>query len=194
MQKKRRTIRNKRRLLTKKIINLLNSGAIVILPTDTVYGIFCRALNKNAVKRIYKIKGRDFSKPLQIFLSDKNQIKKYCSLNDMKFRYINKYLPGPYTLIFKLNKSCPEKFSFLKNTIGIRVINNVLLNNVIKKTGPLAATSANVSGDKTPVFFEDISEKIKNKADFLLKNDRCIKGRSSTVIDLTGDRLKILRK
>ena len=107
MQKKRRTIRNKRRLLTKKIINLLNSGAIVILPTDTVYGIFCRALNKNAVKRIYKIKGRDFSKPLQIFLSDKNQIKK---------REENiTLMPGLYwhidkNFIYIRNRSVDDKF------------------------------------------------------------------------------------
>ena len=180
--------------MTKKIIKLLLSGGIVILPTDTVYGIFCSALNKQAVNKIYKIKGRNFNKPLQVFFSDKNQIKKYCKLNSTQIKYIKKYLPGPYTFVLKLKKTAKKTFSFLKNTIGIRIIKYNLLNNIIKKTGPLAATSANISGKKTPVFFDDISKMLKNKVDFALKNDRFIKGNPSTVIDLTRNSLNVLRK
>ncbi len=176
------------------IIELLNSGGVVILPTDTVYGFFCSALNQFAVKRIYKIKGRDFSKPLQVFLCDKKQIKEYCYLNKKQIKYINKYLPGPYTLILKLRKTSRKLFPFLKETAGIRIIKSSFLNDIIKKTGPLAATSANISGKKTPVFFDDISKIILKKVDFALKNDRFIKGKPSTVIDLTRNSLNIIRK
>lgn len=180
--------------MIKKIIKLLNSGAVIILPTDTVYGIFCSAFNKSAVRKIYKIKGRDFSKPLQVFLAGKNQIKQYCDLNNNQIKYINKYLPGPYTLIFNLKDSAKRLFSFLKDTIGIRIIKYGYLKYIIKETGPLAATSANLSGTKTPVLFSDIPQKILKNADFALENNKIIKGKASSIIDLTRDSIKIIRQ
>lgn len=177
----------------KKAVNLLLKGEVVILPTDTVYGLFGRAFDKNAGKKIYRIKGRDFVKPLQVFLSKKSDIFKYCQVNEKQKKYIDKYLPGPYTLILKLKKNQKKLFCFLKDTIGIRIIKNKLLNEIIKKTGPLAASSANFSGQPTPVKFKDINKNIVKKV-FFIKNDKFVKGKSSTVIDITGEEIKIIRK
>jgi L-threonylcarbamoyladenylate synthase len=177
-----------------KIIDLLNQGKVVILPTDTVYGLFCKASDINAVKKIYKIKGRDFSKPLQVFFSNKKDIYKYCELNIKQKKYICKYLPGPYTFILKIKHRYKSLFPFLKETIGVRLIKYKFLNNIIKNTGPLAATSANISGEKTPVKFDDISKKILKKVSFFIKDDSLVSGKSSKVIDLTGDKILILRK
>jgi len=178
----------------KKIIKIIKSGGVVILPTDTVYGIFCSAFDKKEVKKIYKIKGRDFSKPLQVFFSEKKSLKKYCVFNKKQKIFLNKHLPGPYTLIFKLKPQIKKLFSFLQDTIGVRIIKSRFLNQIIKYTGILAATSANISGDKTPVLFNDISKSIIKKVDYFIIDDNLIKGKPSKVIDLTDNKMKILRK
>ncbi|MCX8092901.1 MAG: L-threonylcarbamoyladenylate synthase [Candidatus Goldbacteria bacterium] len=176
-----------------EVIKKLKKGEVIILPTDTVYGLFCRAFDKQAVKKIYKIKGRDFSKPLQVFLSKKTEIFKYCKLNNRQKKYINKYLPGPYTLILELRDKYKKFFSFLKDTIGVRIIKYKLLNEIIKKTGPLAATSANLSGEPTPVKYNDIHPVLLEKL-FAFQDDSIVRGKASQVIDLTGEKLVILRK
>ncbi len=178
-----------------KIIDILNKGGVVILPTDTVYGIFAISDNEKAINKIYKIKKRDYKKPLQIFLPDKKAIKKYAIVNKHNEKYINNFLPGKYTLIFKIRKTFKRKFKFIKgDTIGIRVIKYKLLNDILKKIKkPLAATSANLSGDKTPVKFRDINKEILNRVDFFIKNDDIVSGTASSVIDVKGKEIKILR-
>jgi L-threonylcarbamoyladenylate synthase len=180
--------------IIKEIIQILNNGGVVILPTDTVYGLFCRADNKRAVKNIYKIKGRDFKKPLQVFLPDVVSIARYVMLDKEKQIFVKKHLPGPYTIILKLRTVMKKRFSFLRaGTIGIRVVNIRFLKKILGSTGPLAATSANLSGGKTPVKFDDISWELRSKAGICLINDRIVKGRSSKVIDITGKKPEILR-
>jgi len=178
----------------KEIIQILNNGGVVILPTDTVYGFFCRANNKQAVKKIYKIKGRDFKRPLQVFLPGAGSIARYAVLDKGKRGFIKKHLPGPYTIILNLRATMKKRFVFLKaGTIGIRVVKIPFLKKILRSTGPLAATSANLSGGKTPVKFDDISWELRSKAGICLINDRIVKGTSSRVIDLTGKKPEILR-
>ncbi len=132
----------------KDITAALKKGGVVILPTDTVYGIFCSALSKKGVSAVYKIKGRDNKKPLQVFLSDVSSIHEYAEITPAQEIQIGKMLPGPYTLILKLNPSHKRTFSFLKTgTIGVRVIKSDVLSSILKEmASPLAATSANISG------------------------------------------------
>ncbi len=177
------------------IVNILNRGGIVILPTDTVYGIFALSDNKKAINKIYDIKKRDYKKPLQIFLPDIKSIKKYAIINKNNKKYIDKFLPGKYTLIFKIRKKNKKKFIFLKDdTIGIRVIKYRVLNEILKKLNkPLAATSANFSGDKTPCKFSEINKKIIESVDYFLKDDSVVSGKPSRVIDVSGKEIKVLR-
>ncbi len=181
--------------MIEKIVKILNNGGVVVLPTDTVYGIFAISDNKKAIKKIYEIKKRYYKKPLQIFLQDKKLIKKYAIVNKYNEKYINKFLPGKYTLILKIRKIFKKKFKFLKcDTIGIRVIKYKLLNDILKKiNSPLVATSANFSGDKTPVKFQDINKEILSKVGFYVKNDKIVSGIPSRVINVTGKEIKILR-
>lgn len=175
----------------KDIIQIMNSGGVAILPTDTVYGLFCRAGDKKAVKQIYEMKGRDFKKPLQVFFPDIKTVGKYAETGG---KQIEKYLPGPYTLVLKLKFSMKRRFSFLKaGTVGARVIRSKLMAQILKKTGPLAATSANMSGGRTPVKFNDIPWELRSKAGICLINNRLVKGRASRVIAFSGEKPEILR-
>ncbi len=178
-----------------EIPEIFNNHGVVILPTDTVYGIFAKATDKKAINKIFKIKKRNKKKPLQVFLPDIKSIKKYANVNFSSSVKLKKLLPGPYTVILKLNPKYKKTFTFLSaGTIGIRVIRYSLLNRIMKKVGaPVAATSANVSGKKTPVLFRNIEKKLIKLCDGYVINDNIVKGKASAVIDLTGKGIKILR-
>jgi L-threonylcarbamoyladenylate synthase len=178
----------------KEIITSLNHGGVVIMPADTVYGLFCRAGDAKAVKQIYKIKGRDYEKPLQVFLPDVKSITKYAAVNPAKKKLVKKYLPGAYTLILKLKAGSKKKFAFLKTgTIGIRVIKSKILGPILLKTGPLAATSANISGAKPPVKFKDIPFELRSRVELSVICDRAVKGKPSKVVDITRQKTIVLR-
>jgi L-threonylcarbamoyladenylate synthase len=172
----------------------LNRGGVVIMPADTVYGLFCAASDKKAVKNIYKIKGRNFKKPLQVFFPDIKSVLKYAFVSPAQLKLVKKHLPGAYTLILKLKPAAKKKFTFLKTgTIGVRVIKSKILNALLAVTGPLAATSANISGDKTPVKFDDIPFELRSRVKLSVICDTAVGGKASSVLDLTGDKPVVLR-
>ncbi|HNZ30260.1 MAG TPA: L-threonylcarbamoyladenylate synthase, partial [Candidatus Goldiibacteriota bacterium] len=136
--------------------DIIKKGGIAILPTDTVYGFFCLADNKKAVKKIYCLKGRDFSKPLQVFVASLKEIKKIAVIGTGHKAFLEEKLPGPYTLIFKAKPAGVEKMKFINKTVGVRVVDSAVINGIIAcLKAPLAATSANFSGAATPVKFKD---------------------------------------
>jgi len=170
--------------ISEAVSGIINEGGVALLPTDTVYGLFVKALDKEAVKQVYAMKGRDFNKPLQVFFSSVDEIKKYALLSGKTEKKVRAMLPGPYTVILKLKAAKKNTFSFLGNgTIGARVVKVKCVNEVIKKCGPLAATSANVSGAGSPVKFKDIDPAIAGQCDITIKDDKIITGRASTIVD-----------
>lgn len=179
----------------RKAVEILEKDGVCIFPTDTVYGLFCSAYNKRAVSKVYGIKGRSKRKPLQLFLADKNEIFKYASASTSLKTKIKKMLPGPYTVILKLKPEYSRSFSFLKTgTAGFRVIKSPFIKSVIESLGsPVAATSANISGHKTPVKFRDIEAEVAQKAGLAVKDDKQVSGIPSKVVDFTAKRMKVLR-
>ncbi len=172
---------------------ILNDGGLVILPAGTVYGIFCRADEDAAVRRIYAIKSRDEKKPLQVFLDSVRGISKYAFLGKNKQKKISEFLPGPFTVILKSKKTLPALAG--GDTIGIRVIKGPFINSIIKKVkAPLAATSANISGKKTPAKFRDIPKTVLNSVDYAYKKDTSVTGKPSGIIDLTGEEVRVLKR
>lgn len=167
----------------KKAIEIINSGGVIIFPTETVYGIGCSIKSKDGIKRIYKIKGRDKKKPLQVLISDIKQLDGLVSrISTQAHTLIDKYWPGPLTIIFK-NKSG-------NGTIGVRMPDHKVALKLIGACGPLYATSANTSGDSPPVCAKDVTV----EADLLLDGGDCTIKESSTVIDASTDHLKVIRK
>jgi len=142
-----------------KAVNVLASGGIVVMPTDTVYGLACDAANQSAVDRIYKIKERDKSSTLAVLVGGIEDIYDYAEVGDMEKKYIEEFLPGPVTVILKAKESFRDKFS--SNTInpnggvGFRVVNFKCVEMIAKNFGqPIALTSANKS--KAGSFVPDV--------------------------------------
>jgi L-threonylcarbamoyladenylate synthase len=176
------------------IAKVLREGGVAVLPAGTVYGLFADATNKKAVNRIYRIKGREFNKPLQVFFPDMESVRKIAEINGRQEKYLKDKLPGPYTIILKLKENAAKKFHFLKGTIGVRIIKSAVLDRIFKAlNSPLAATSANISGMPTPVSSGDIDRRIIKKSDIFFRSDKTISGKASSVIDLT-DGIRLIRR
>lgn len=162
------------------------SGKIFIYPTDTIYGIGCNALNEESVKKIKELKGRDKDKPLSIIAPSKEWI---IENTKTEREFIDKYLPGPYTLI--VEKKDPD---FLKEaspseTIGVRIPNHSFTLLIKQAEVPFITTSVNLSGEKPITSIKEIDQNILDKVDSIV-DDGILSGNPSTIILPNGEELK----
>lgn len=170
----------------KKIIDLIKSGAIFIYPTDTIYGLGCNALLPKSIQKIKQIKSRDKDKPLSIIAPSKEWILENTFASK---ELIDKYLPGPFTLILK--KKDPAFLSYVSQseTIGIRIPLQDFTN-IIQKAGvPFITTSVNHSGEKFATSVEEIKKEIIDCVDVVI-NIGLLNGNPSTIILPDGSQIK----
>ena len=162
---------------TKELIEIVLEGKIFIYPTDTIYGIGCNALDKKAVEKIKEIKKRDKDKPLSVIAPSIDWIKKSCFV-DVD---LNKYLPGPYTLILKKkNAEFLKQVSSLK-TLGIRIPDCKFTKQIQKSGVPFITTSVNLSGEPQIKKISEIPKEILEKVDVVVDAGE-LNGRASTLI------------
>lgn len=177
-----------------KLRTILENGGAVVLPTETVYGLFAQALNEDAVNRVYQLKQRPRDKAMNLNVSNLNDIY-FFSQNPPYFleKLYNRFMPGPLTIILKANKNVPFWVNSGLDTVGFRLPNHEKTLRLIAETGPLIGPSANVSGQESGTEFTKLlsqfSEKLEGIAD-----DEALTGIDSTILDLSGDKAKILRQ
>lgn len=174
---------------------VIKEGGLVAFPTETVYGLGADALNEEAVKKIYRAKGRPSDNPMICHIS---------SIDDMSFladdvnakaeKLMRLFSPGPITVIVRKSEAVPLVTSGGLDTVGVRLPDNDIARALIKEAGvPIAAPSANLSGKPSPTKVEHVVEDMDGKVDVILKGEDCRVGIESTVIDTTGKELMILR-
>lgn len=158
----------------KKAVKILKQGGVVIFPTETVYGIGCAWDDQKAIDRICEIKKRPKGKPLQILIADKKQLDDLGAIITKEAeKAIDKTWPGPLTIIVQTRHG---------KSLGIRMPNHPIPLQIIKELGkPLAATSANLSGEPAPASFDQITI----KADFAIDSGTCKIKTASAIIDFT---------
>ncbi|HFI0255128.1 TPA: L-threonylcarbamoyladenylate synthase [Streptococcus suis] len=177
-----------------KLRTILESGGAVVLPTETVYGLFAQALNEDAVNRVYQLKQRPRDKAMNLNVSNLNDIY-FFSQNPPFFleKLYNRFMPGPLTIILKANKNVPFWVNSGLDTVGFRLPNHEKTLRLITETGPLIGPSANVSGQESGTEFTKLlsqfSEKLEGVAD-----DSALTGIDSTILDLSGPKARILRQ
>ena len=171
---------------------LINDGEIIIYPTDTLYGFGVDATNRNAINNLNLLKKRE--QMYSIILNSIYDIDNFAFINENKLDYINKILPGPYTVILKSKKSSLSKLVNMNSgTIGIRIPKSNFILDVVKKVNkPIVTTSVNIHGQKS---IENVieMEKVFPKIN-IFKEDLATNSYGSTIIDLTKNDPKILRK
>ena len=174
----------------------LEASGVVLLPTETVYGLACRAEDARAVQKIYAIKGRSFQKPLAVCVRDLETAQRFGEFSAAATRLAEKYWPGSLTIITEakpnldIDPKCQSK-SAETTTIAFRCPEADWLTHL---DGPLALTSANRSGEKDCVSYDAAISKLGAEIDASLKTDMSLSGLPSTIILAIGDDINILRQ
>jgi tRNA threonylcarbamoyl adenosine modification protein (Sua5/YciO/YrdC/YwlC family) len=179
----------------RKAAEVLTSGGIVIYPTDTVYGIGCSVENKDAIERIHLIKGQRTDKPFSFVCSDLKHISEYAHVSNAAFKIMKHLIPGPYTFILPAArmKHLPKILVSKRKTVGIRVPDSPIALTLVRELGhPILSTSA--TGDKGEMLKdpERIAGRYQNVVELILDGGVLVSD-PSTVLDLTGDRAKVVR-
>jgi len=166
---------------------LLKDGGIVAFPTETVYGLGADASNAKAVERIYEIKGRPGSKPLTLHISDRTMIALAgCPITDEARRLIDRFWPGPLTLIVRSKDSKNIGFRMPDHAVALRLIEAV--------RSPIVGPSANLSGQRPPVTPQEVMKVFNGVIDAVLDSGPTEIGVESTVVDITVTPPRIIRE
>ena len=179
----------------KKQAKLLREGKTVIFPTETVYGLGANALDENAVKKIYEAKGRPSDNPLIVHIYDKSEVYGLAQgISDKAEVIMNKFWPGPITIILNKKNIVPYTTSGGLDTVAIRMPSHKIAREIIKQAGvPIAAPSANISGRPSPTKEKHVYEEMNGRVNGIVLGGDSDFGLESTVLDLTGDTPMILR-
>jgi len=175
------------------VLKTIKNGGIVVIPTDTVYGIGCDPYNQEAIKTIYKIKGREKTKHLPVLGYSKEEIAKIAFFDELSKKIANKFWPGPVTLILKVKEKEIANSLNLESKIAVRVPNHPCALSLLKECKLLVGTSANPSG--LPPFKDsmDIPHKFSDYG-VLLDAGKISNPGESTIVEVIGSELRIIRK
>lgn len=179
----------------KKQAELLKEGKTVIFPTETVYGLGANALDENAVKKIYEAKGRPSDNPLIVHIYDRKEVRDLAKdINNKAEIVMDKFWPGPITIILNKKDIVPNTTSGGLDTVAIRMPSHKIARELIKQSGlPIAAPSANISGRPSPTKGNHVKEEMDGRVSGIVLGGNCDFGLESTVLDLTGEVPMILR-
>ena len=177
------------------VVKALVRGELVVFPTETVYGIGADVFNIEAVKNIYKAKGRPSDNPLIAHVSDVEMLEKCVSkISDVERKLINAFMPGPFTLILEKSEIIPNEVTANLNTVAIRMPSDKIARKIISEFGrPIAAPSANVSGKPSGTRIEDIRNELEDKVFVLIDGGNTDIGLESTVVKVIDGVPRILR-
>ena len=178
--------------VVEEVAAVIFGGGTVIFPTDTVYGIGCDPMRSQSVERIYALKERAREKPLSLHLASAAEVLEYAP-DDARLRaFARRFLPGPVTLVIKRPRWIDERVSGGLPSIGMRVPDHALCLALLERCGPLAATSANHSG-AAAFIGEGVADALP-EADLFVDAGPTPLRAESTVIDLTGENVRLIRE
>jgi len=174
---------------------VLRSGGLVAFPTETVYGLGANGLDGEAVQKIFEAKGRPADNPLILHISDLRQIEEVaCRVPELAWRLIDRFWPGPLTVILLRSRKVPDAVTAGLDTVGVRMPDNdIALAFLAACEVPVAAPSANISGRPSPTSVQDVIEDLDGRVDCIIDGGNCEVGIESTVLDLTSPRPTLLR-
>ncbi|MFN3826708.1 MAG: L-threonylcarbamoyladenylate synthase [Micavibrio sp.] len=174
----------------------LKAGELVALPTETVYGLGANALDGESVARIFAAKGRPSFNPVIVHVPDQHEALRYVDMDDKARLVASVFWPGPLTMILPRRKDCPisELCSAGLPTLAIRVPAHPVAQELLRFSGlPIAAPSANISGQVSATTPQHVADGLKGKVAMILAAGPCAVGLESTVLDMSGDQPVVLR-
>ena len=177
-----------------KIEKTLEAGGAVVLPTETVYGLFAQALNEEAVERVYELKQRPRDKALNLNVASLEEIYAFSKHQPSYLEQLYQaFLPGPLTIILQADDQVPAWINSGMETVGFRIPNHPVTLDLIRKYGPLIGPSANLSGKASGTSFQQIMMDFQEEVSGV-EDDAALTGQDSTILDLSGEKVLILRQ
>lgn len=175
-------------------VEFLRSGQLVAFPTDTVYGVGALAFEAGAVEALFAAKARVLEKAIPILIAEPEELERIAlTVPEMAWRLAARFWPGPLTLVVPKRPDLPAALSALP-TVGVRVPDHPLARALLRLSGPLAVTSANLSGQASPCTAEEVLAQLGGRIALILDGGRTPGGRPSTVVDCTAAEPLILRE
>jgi L-threonylcarbamoyladenylate synthase len=175
-------------------LQTLESGGLLAFPTDTVYGLAARVSDPTGIDRLYAVKGRDSAKAIPVLLSSPDDLPQATAEMSITARRLaQRFWPGPLTLVVPRHPDLPENLSNLP-TIGVRMPDHPVALALMRRSGPLAVTSANRSGGENTCTAQEVQAQLDGRIELILDGGQTPGGMPSTVVDCTGQQLVILRQ
>ena len=182
--------------MLEKAAELIKQGKIIVFPTETVYGIGTNGLDLKAVKRLYEVKQRPLDKPISLLVANMemvNQIAK--DITEIEYKIMDKFFPGPLTIILKKKDIVPDVLTAGQNTVGVRMSSNEITRKLVEIAGvPIAAPSANISGEPSGTNLQNTKKYFEDNVDFYIDGGECEIGLSSTIVQVIDGKPQILRQ
>ena len=175
---------------------VLQGGGVIVVPTETVYGLGADAFNPSAVRRVYAIKGRDFAKPLSLLVSDERMLREVvAAVPDVAKTLMRRFWPGPLTLVFKASDAVPREALGGGETVAVRLSSSPVVRRLLDLYGrPLTATSANRSGCGSARSAQEAMAQVGEEVDLILDGGPSGNEAPSTVVDVSGGEARTLRQ
>jgi len=171
----------------------LKAGGLVAFPTDTVYGLGALVHDRTGIERLFKAKIRDANKAIAVLIGDLDQLEIVAEILSSSARQLAaQFWPGALTLVVPRHPELPENISPIP-TVGVRMPDHAFVREMLRITGPLATTSANLSGGANPRNARDVMEQLNRRVELVLDGGDARVGVPSTVVDCTQEPVKILR-
>ena len=176
--------------------DIILNGGTVIFPTDTVYGLGANASDNRAVNRIFEIKHRNKNKPINVLIADYEDLLKVAEVPTREEgKLMEKFWPGPLTIILKRKDGVANAAASDGDTIGVRMPDNDITRNLIREVGfPLATTSANISGETPGISIESIEPEVIDNVDFVFDDGESNLKIASTIVKFEDGKPVILRE
>ena len=175
-------------------LSVLGRGGLVAFPTDTVYGVGALAFDGRAVESIYAAKDRPIEKAIPVLIGDADDMEKVgLDIPEVAYRLASRFWAGPLTLVIPKTPTLPESVS-ATDTVGVRVPDHEVARALLRVAGPMAVTSANISGQPSPSTAAEVFAQLGGRLSLILDGGTTPGGVPSTVVDCTSQELKILRE
>jgi len=175
-------------------LEILRKGGLVAFPTDTVYGVGALAFDGKAVEAIYTAKDRPVEKAIPVLIADAADMEKVgMDIPDIAYQLAARFWPGPLTCIVPKQPTLPESIS-ATDTVGVRVPDHEVARALLRAAGPMAVTSANISGQPSPSTAQEVLKQLGGRIDLIIDGGTTPGGVPSTLVDCTGKDFKILRE
>jgi L-threonylcarbamoyladenylate synthase len=173
---------------------ILRNGGLVAFPTDTVYGVGALAFDGKAVESIYIAKDRPIEKAIPVLIADAADMEKVgMDIPDVAYQLAARFWPGPLTCVIPKQPTLPESVSATE-TVGVRAPDHQVARTLLRAAGPMAVTSANISGQPSPSTAQEVLAQLGGRINLIIDGGMTPGGVPSTLVDCTGKELKILRE